>query len=319
MADLRYTGAATAVAQVDTFTPANVEVDDIFTLTITGWDGTSHAINFTATAATVANVTAGIAAAWNASTHPLCTPITATDNTTTVSLAADTAGEAFSVASTETDGGGTDDQTFTRAATTASAGPKHWDDVNNWDTGALPGGGAGENVYIDNDDTDILYGLNQSGIANTLTSLNIGKSFTGKIGYNGAAGHSGTYLQIKATAVNIGEHRGFGSPTGSGRIMINTGSTASTITIDASASQGADTSKPSIRILANSASSSLDAKSGNVGVSFESGESTTIGTVKCNGADVFIGSGATVTTLQKKESEGRLFCESVSVTTLTIN
>lgn len=35
----------TAVAQVDTFTPATVEIDDIFTLTVTGDDGITNAVN----------------------------------------------------------------------------------------------------------------------------------------------------------------------------------------------------------------------------------------------------------------------------------
>lgn len=318
MSDIRWTGEAEAVAQVDTFTPASVEVGDVFTLTITWWDGTSTSVSFTATAATVANVTAGLTAAWNDSTHALCTAITAEDNETDMTLTADTAGVPFSVAASTTDGGGTDDQTLSRAATTASAGPSHWDSVDNWDGGAVPDGA--HNVYIDNASDDIIYGLDQSSIT-TLTSLNIGKSFTGKIGYNGASGYSGTYLQIKATTVNIGDHSGTGSPAGSGRIMLDTGSTTSTININDSASTGTDSNKPPIRILANDGSTVLNIRKGIVGVAYESGETSTLSAInisyntnKTSDAKVYIKSGVTLTTLDKIGGECELSCAATTVT-----
>src|SRR3990167_4278089 len=123
MALARWRGSATAVAQVDKFTPATVEVNDIFTLTLTDDNGATVAISFTATATTVANVTAGLTAAWNASTDPRAANITAADVTTYMTLTADTAGRPFSVASSTTDGGGAATQTLTRAVTTASSGP----------------------------------------------------------------------------------------------------------------------------------------------------------------------------------------------------
>ena len=322
MADLRWTGAAAAVAQVDTITVGGtVEADDVFILTVTGWDGTSYALSTVAGSTTKSVVATTIAAAWNASDHPLLTPITAAADGDTVVLTADTAGVAFSVAATTTESGGgaADDQTFIRAATTASAGPKHWDSVNNWDTGALPGAGAGENVYIENADDEILYGLDQSGIANTLTSLNIGKSFTGKIGYDGASGFSGTYLQIKATSVNIGYNYTGGNPAGSNRIMIDTGATASTITVEGSASS-LDLTKQSIRLLANSASTTIGVLRGNVGVAQQPGETTTVGTIslsyntsKESDANMVIGEGVTLTTLNKNAGVCYLGC---AVTTI---
>jgi hypothetical protein len=109
------------VPQVDRFTPATVEIGDIFTLTAT--DGVaSAAVSFTATAATVANVTAGLTAAWNASGNALHTPITAADVTTSMTLTADTAGVPFSVAPSTTDGGGANTQTLTRTVVTANSG-----------------------------------------------------------------------------------------------------------------------------------------------------------------------------------------------------
>lgn len=100
MATNIYMGSTVAVAQIDTATPANVVIDDVFTLTLTDDLDNTAAVSFTATAATVANVTAGLTAAWNASTDPLLTGITASDSTTHVTLTADTAGVPFSVAAT---------------------------------------------------------------------------------------------------------------------------------------------------------------------------------------------------------------------------
>ncbi len=319
MADVKWTGEATAVAQVDTFTPGGtIEADDVFILTITGWDGTSTAISAAAGGTTVADVTAAMTAAWNASTHALCTPITAADNTTNLTLTADTAGEAFSVAATTTEAGGgaADAQTFVKASTTASAGPKHWDSTGNWDTGALPGASAGDEVFISNCSDDIVYGLDQSGTANTLTTLNIDKSFTGKIGYNGEAGFSGTYLQVKATTVNIGQHIGSGSPAGSGRIMIDVGSAGTpVINIYNTSSSSADTNKPCVRVKANNASAVCNISDGMVGFAYEDGETTTIGTIRMSGGEeVYISEGTTVTTVYKKGGNCDMVC---GCTTLT--
>jgi hypothetical protein len=302
MATIRWTGNAAEIAQVDTFTPAIVEIGDIFILTLTDPSGETAEISFTATAATVANVTAGLEAAWNASTNTLIAAITAADNTTNITLTADTAGDAFSVIATTTDGGGADTQTLSKASTTASAGPKHWDSVDNWDGGALPGGAASQDVYIDNFAGDILYGLDQSAIANALASLNLEASFTGRIGPNGATGKSGDYLQIKALIVNIGEHNGYGTPTASGRIKIDLGTTASTVNVYKTATPtDASDGKPAVRLLATHASTDVNVRRGTVGIAIEAGETSTINDIDVSyiasvtgDADVYIGSGVTM-------------------------
>jgi len=302
MAITRWTGMADAVAQVDTFTPANVEIGDIFTLTVTGADGTSHAVNYTATEATVSNVTAGLTAAWNNDADPLCTPITAADNTTNLTLTADTAGDAFSVASSTTDGGGTDDQTLTRAATTANDGPKVWDSSDNWSNG-VPGSAANQDVYVENWSGDILYGLDQSGAANTITSLHIADTFTGKIGVNEAAGFSVGYLEIKAVNIYIGEQLGSSSGAGSGRIKIDNGTTAVSIFVHRTAA-ASDPGKSACRLKANQASSGIYVDKGDVSILPNSDESGTLFSVllghrgsPTSDATVYIGAGATVTNL----------------------
>lgn len=118
MATNYYLGTTTARQQVVTVTPANVEVGDIFRLTLTLDDSSVITITFTATAATVANVTAGLTAAWNASLNPWVAAITAADNTTNLTLTADVAGVPFSLTTSTANGGAVDDQTLTAVVTT---------------------------------------------------------------------------------------------------------------------------------------------------------------------------------------------------------
>lgn len=195
MASIKWIGGASASAQVYDYTPANVEVDDVFTLTATAEDGsTTVAINFTATAASVANVTAGIADEWNSSTNSLCTGITATDMATKVRLTADEPGVPFSVASSAVDGGGADTQTFTAAQVTANSGPHDFNTAANYEGAAAPSDSDALRVT---GNIDIRYGLDQSDIQ--LASLHVGREYKGSIG--DAA--NGYYLIIDATDVNV--------------------------------------------------------------------------------------------------------------------
>jgi hypothetical protein len=95
---------ATAVQQVDTFTPATIEATDVFTLTVTGFDGSSDSISYTAVDTSATTVSGALITLWNDSTASLFTGITAS-GTATVILTADVAGTAFKVASSAVDGG----------------------------------------------------------------------------------------------------------------------------------------------------------------------------------------------------------------------
>lgn len=63
--DLNVTFTPVNGSEIDLFTPANVEIGDVFKLTLTV-GLTTTTVQYTATAATVANVTAGLKAAWEA-------------------------------------------------------------------------------------------------------------------------------------------------------------------------------------------------------------------------------------------------------------
>jgi hypothetical protein len=293
--NIRWIGNAAAVAQVDTFDPGDVSESDTFTLTVTGWDG--RTVSFTSTAGAgedEGDVVDDLVAAWNASTDVLCTGITAAkvgaDAAATMTLTADTAGTAFSVSPTTVGG------SFTRTATTANEGPYDWSTAKNWDSGAVPGSVADSTVYVEG--ATILYGLDNSSMSNALVKLVVRGS---QIGTNPEDGCLPVYLQIKSAIIDIGEHYGPSSLTEGTPVLINSGTTAAAITVHNSAT---NTSKPSVYIKANSASTTVVVKKGYVGIGYGDGETTVVSAItslyvtqKATDANVFIGNGVTVTTI----------------------
>ena len=304
-----FLGTATAVAQVDTFTPANVEADDIFTLTVTGFDGTSETFSYTAVDTSATTVSGAIIALWNAKTESLYTGITAS-GTDTVILTADTAGTAFKVASTTTDGGGADTQTFARVATTKNEGPNDWSSTTNWSLGTVPGEDAGgdnsEDVYVRDSAIDILYGLDGSGATSYLKSLHVDMTYTGKIGHDEDAGYAGDYLQVETALLYIGEDACNTRIAGSSRIKIDVGSTQKCVTTVYNTSSSNDTGKPAFRLKANNSDHEIrDIRKGTVGIcclTSESGEVASIfqsyDTNIASDSTLTVGEGLTVETIE---------------------
>lgn len=164
-----YRGTTPAVAQVVTATPANVESGDVFTLTLTLDNGDTVDVEFTATAATVANVTAGLVAAWAASGNPEVQRITAEDDTTHVTLTAVTAGRPFAISASATNGGAADTQTLTLSTVTANSGPNDYGVDGNWTLDRIPD--DADDVVIPPGAPPIYYGLRQGSI--TLGSFRV--------------------------------------------------------------------------------------------------------------------------------------------------
>lgn len=302
MATKRFLGDSLAVAQIDTFTPANVEVSDVFEITMGG-----QSISYTAAAATVADVTAGLVALLNASTIPEFAEVTWSDETTHIQGVADTAGKPFTATSSATDGGGTDTQTFVQATTTNSSGPNHWDDASNWSDGSVPA--TNDTVILDIGDVDILYGLDQSAV--TLTKLVIYQTFTGKIGLpvNNTDGtqyaeYRDQYLKIGSTTTEIGR----GDGAGSKRIKIDNSSIQATVTVFGSGSR-IDAGIPAILWKGTHASNILNVIRGDVGCAILSGESATVATLRISfdknvGGDAKYRGGSGVTMTNVKQSGG---------------
>lgn len=345
MADVRWTGGAAAVAQVSTYAFGGTwETDDIIRVVIG-----SKKYDFTAGSATTATVVSNMVSTWNAlsaSDYPEFAEITASANSTTLTLTADTAGVPFTATLTplEANAGAADSQTIEGAGTattgttaTAATGPNHWDDARNWSGGAVPVNS--DNVYIENSAVHIRYGLAQSGV--TLTSLNIAASFTGDIGLAEVNSFGSTsyleyrsqYLAIGATTINIGD----GAGQGSGRLKINNGSVQTTLNVRGTAT-GAEQDLEALLWKGTHASNAVNVTRGTVGVAVYGGETATIATLRVGyqtsqltDSQVRIGAGTSLTTLNQSGGQvvlnaglttvsktgGELAITSGNVTTLT--
>ena len=128
----RYSSGAMAVKQVDILTPSTVEIGDIFTIIETDVDGvTQKSASFTATAATEANVTAGLTAAWNLVAGTLSGAV---DNTSTIIITAKTAGIGFTITTATQDIGGAETQLLVKTASVPNFGPYDYENMYNWTT-----------------------------------------------------------------------------------------------------------------------------------------------------------------------------------------
>lgn len=136
MARTKFTGTAAAVAQVDSVTPANVEVGDVFRLILGNHAGLTSTLAYTAVATTVKDVCDGLTALAAAAKAAHVAPwdeVTVTDNDSVLTVTASVAGVPFWLTTSTTNvGGGAATQTLTRAAVTDVAGPSIWRDPNNW-------------------------------------------------------------------------------------------------------------------------------------------------------------------------------------------
>jgi len=286
MATLNWLSRALARAKVMTFTPANVNIGNTFSVTCNG-----KSITFTATVATVANVTAGLVALLSVSTIPEFTEMTWVDSATTITATAATAGSDRIFTSSAT--GGT--ATLTTATTTAATGPNHWDDVNNWDTGAIPV--STDTVNIDLRRGGIYHGLDQSAVTLAAMRIYSPENTSNGIGLPDINASSYTEyrertLKISVTTLEVNAL--------SGRIRINTGTAAATATIVNSGS-GSETGVPAVLLSGSHASNIYHCQAGSIGLAFFDYETLQAATVNVNPlASVVTGQGATIATMNNK-------------------
>ncbi|HUX15565.1 MAG TPA: hypothetical protein VMW52_03780 [Phycisphaerae bacterium] len=189
-----------------------------------------------------------------------------------------------------------------------------WDTAANFDPAGVPV--TGDTVILQRSSQSVTAGLDQSAV--TLAALRIEQSFTGLVGTLGDP------LIIGATAVNLGEHFGpSAAPAGSQGINLDLRG-ASTITVanSAAASPSAESTLPPVRLLTDNASSVLRVRKGKVGLAINSPTAvSTIGTVsvgwsasQSTDADVQIGPGVTLTTLEQTGGSATLRCAATTVT-----
>lgn len=324
MATRDFRGGAIATAQTKTYTPAGVAINDIYNISFTDRHGVAHLVSFTATTTVVADVVAGLVAAWNASIDEPFFRATAFNDTTTMRCLADAAGVPFSEASgmletlTVT---GTGTGTFTPATTVANSGPNDWNTPKNWTGDAVPVNG--DSVYFRDSSVDCLYGFVQTGGGLTLALLEIAASYTGKLGlpnYNTGEGRwegRRTYLEIGATICNIGR----GAGAGSSRLRLNFGSVACTLSVDLTAAT-ALTGTSALQV-AGSSLTLVTVQKGTVGLGVEPGQAATITTLNIGSdnapaTDAVVRTGPLATVATCVQHGGELRTEAGIATTYTI-
>jgi hypothetical protein len=296
-ANNHWIGGAAAVAQVDTLTPGGtIEAGDLFNITLTDEAGATAALSVAATGTTVNQTVVDIVAAFNASTDPRFTAITAAPvgtvgSYTAVRLTADTAGVPFycSVATTETGGGAADDQTFARAATTANSGPNDWNTAANWYTRVVPV--STDSVWIDGRSTTaIYYGLRQTAV--TLAALRITRACAYDVGTLEEP------LNVGATLMEIGRAPDDGSnPTMASTVNVASSNIQTAIHVFGSRNLGSSGKAP-INVGGTHASNVLNVYGGIVSAGgYVDGEAATFATINVEGGSLTVGSGVTATTI----------------------
>ncbi len=283
MATNIWRGGTPAVPQVVSVTPANVEVGDIFRITVTDDQGASVQISYTAQAATVADVTAGLTAAWNASVDPLCRYLTAADQTTSVSLTSDLAGVPFSVTTSTVNGGAVNDQTLTAAVVTANSGPNDAKCAANWTLGVPV---ALQDLVFPAGTADVLYNLDFA--ATTFGQLSQERGH-GRIGRWGLADAYAPLAYFRCQSCSGLRIMGSGGLT-----AFDVGSANVTPIIDHAGTP--DAQGKSCVYLRGTNLASLDQRSGYAAVAGAAGDTATVRTsFLVAGGYLTIGSGCTVT------------------------
>jgi hypothetical protein len=284
-------GRAKKTAQINTVTPANVNIGNTFTITLN-----SKAVTVTATAATVLNVTALLVAAFNASEEPEFEEITATDSTTHVTLTADDPGKPFTQTSSAS--GGT--ATNTTATTTANTSPNDWNNANNWSGGSVPI--TGDTVILADSDVDILWSLDQNAVL--LAVLKRLESYTGTIGLPYTTGTD--YREYRETTLKIGITSCYieqPSSDETDQIKWNPGTDQTAITIvgrNTSASIGNE----ALRLTGGThASNVITVTNGSVAVAVGANETATQLTTTATNSTVRFGVGVTWTTISQQGGE----------------
>jgi hypothetical protein len=307
MADQIFRGDAVAIPQVDTLTPT-AENNDVYTVEING-----KSVSYTADGtALVAEITAGLVAAIEASNIPEFQEITWEDDTTHITATGPSNGKPVEISAGSAGSGD-----LVVANVNAASSPNHWI-AENFSTGTLPN--DSDSVYIAGTNRGIKWNLDQSAV--TLALLDIRASFTGagaEIGLpelnrdvnndNFYYEYRETHLKISADALRIGGGEG----QGSSRIKIDTGSNACDCIVYKTGQPAAGDSE-AVHLVGTHDDNALQVFGGTVGICTLPGYTGKWPTIYASGGTVRCGSGVT---LGLVESSGTATIETNSaVTTL---
>ena len=284
-----------AVSQVTTVQVTNYHADGDYTVTVGHASKAGLQVAITVDGDTDEDGTAtALGVAWNASTHPYCSTVTATVATDTVTFTGDTAGVPFTIVSSVTGG----DAAIGAATTTIAAQSQHhFMLAANWDDGAAPA--DNDKLIVPSSAPNICWDLATALNVGTGTSLTIYDG-SGKIGLNSsefatsadaettdedAPEYRETYLKGEWLDASVGLQEGgpglAASP--SGRIKIwNEDTAGSVVSVHSVRGTATEVGLPTCRLMAEHANVGVFvySASGGVGIGVEAGEAATAGTLR---------------------------------------
>jgi hypothetical protein len=286
-------GRAIAIPEKWTITVANTwATNDTCTLTINGKDlvlTVGATVTTTAIATAIKEMVNGDTITGDATRNETgdnvgeFARITATVNSSVVTLTADDDGVPFDLTVTESTAG---DGTATESNTQNATGPNFWDNADNWSGDTVPV--DGDTVVFDSGDVSLLYALS-TGIEPA--ALIITPGYTGHIGlplvnedepslpYDE---YRDTYLILEndagtaACAISLEDGEG----AGSGRIKLDLADCATATVNVRFTGQRAEEGVPALLIKNTASSAILNLQRGDVGVAFFDGEAGHLATVR---------------------------------------
>lgn len=276
-------------------------------------------VSFTSTAATVANVTAGLLDAIDDSNLLEFSELTVTDNTTNLTLTAKEAGKPFTQSSSAAQGAGSAGMSLTTTTTTASSGPNDYSIVGNWSLNALPS--STDDVVLDDSTIAILYNLPAAFV--TVNSFTRTGSYTGNVGlavYDpvGYYQYRERYWKINPTTMTLGEPGG----SGPGRELYDLKTYSATINIFSCGSP-VDPNYPAAVFQNTGTTTALNILQGEVGAAIDEGSTSTIQniTIGNNGnlnSDVILTLGSGVTQSGTVTQYGGLLYSEANLVTVNV-
>lgn len=316
-------GTAAGIQQLDTATVSGVwaQGDEAY-FEING----SRLVVTIGAATTVADVAEAVTAAINATGKtdsvvgtetrnfggqelPEMSEVTASNTATEVVVTGDTAGKPFTATWPAPNTAGTGD--ISNTTTTAATGPNHFDNDDNWSTGAVPV--AGDEIVFQQSAVDCLYGLSQYAVTNC--TLQIDSSFTGAIGLaptnpTGYAEYRQRHLAIVPTTATRGIVVGGGPGNGSSRLNIDPSTTACQVVVNFTAT--AEAGAKAAMDLVNMAGATVAVRQGSVSLAAMASNEASVATLEMTYSTqlatdslVYVGTKGRVGTVNKTGGELR--------------
>ena len=270
------------------------------------------------TTVTTAQVATDVAAMWNGNPAlssgytststgnlvPEMNEATATVSGSTITFTGDTSGLPFTMSKAQSTASGTTTLTNTVDATGVN-------DLANTGNFVEAAALASTNTFNLDRPVSIQHGLDQSAV--TLTAWNVSERFTAASYAGLPARRSTGYEEYRETFLKIGctTFNYYGS---SGLFKWNAGSVQTAATMYTGGSS-VDVGRSAFQFIGTHASNTVTVLGGDVGIAGNTGEVSTVATLKQTGGNVFCGTGATLTTVTK--DAGNLTLNSSTTTLIT--